>query len=214
MVNVRGIALSFGLIASLSVAGRTPVSENLFPSTVGSTWDMSGTAPGVNEPINMRITVVKNNPANHQVVLRYMNGAREFQQETYAVTAKEVTRMRSGPGGSGIITPPLPVIKYPVAVGKSWKWAGTISQPTKDGKRQAIHGAATVKYGAFESISTSAGNIKAYRVDLNLTMTAGGQSASIANSYWYAPKIGMIKQVADFGNGRKIEGILTSYRIN
>ena len=57
------------------------------------------------------------------------------------------------------------------------------------------------------------GSIKAYKVDLNLVVTAGGQSATIVNSYWYAPNIGMIKQAASFGNGTSIEGTVTSYKI-
>ena len=213
MANLRFIALSSGFLASLAVAGNPPIAENLFPTTVGSTWEIRGSATGLAEPIDMRISVVKWNPANHQVVLRYTQGAREVQQETYSVTSKEVSRMRSGPGGKGILTPPMPVIKYPFALGKSWKWAGTITQ-SGGASKQAIHSVATAKYAAIENISTGVGSIKAYRVDLNLTMTSGGQSASIVNSYWFAPKIGLIKQSAEFGNGNKIEGTVTSYRIN
>jgi len=214
MIRRYNFLAGLGLFSAFAASFAVPVSQSLFPTTVGSTWTIRSVVTGMSTPIDMQITIVRaKNPTPHQVVLRYMKGDKEFQEETYLVTASEVARMRSGPGGSGKITPPLPVIKYPATVGKSWKWAGSITQPTSSGGSQTVQGNATIKIAAFEAVKTTMGSIKAYKVDLNLVVTAGGQSATIVNSYWYAPNIGMIKQAASFGNGTSIEGTVTSYKI-
>ena len=161
----------------------------------------------------MDLEVVKqDHPIANQMMLRYTINGRPTQDEIYSVTRTEVARMRSGAGGRSVIEPPIPVIKYPMTVGKSWKWAGTISMTSETGKTSVFNGVSDLTVAALESVKTNAGTLKTYRVDMNLTISSGTNSTSLSNSYWFAPGVGMVKQVAVIG-GQTTEGIVTKYSI-
>src|SRR5207302_3971917 len=105
------------------------------------------------------------------IMLWTING-NPAQEETYVVSAAEVDRSRSGQGGSNVITPPVAIIKYPMAVGKSWSWQGKM----EISQHMTLPGTATLKVAGRQTIKTAAGTFNAYRVDMKVTVTANGQT--------------------------------------
>lgn len=195
------------ILTTLLIAGVLPayafVAENLFPAKAGATWHFKGKAgPQEFSPV-CKVISSKTAGGKTVVVMKWTANGASIQDETYHVTAGSVSRVSSGVGGSNKINPPIPVIKYPATVGKSWKWSGSV---TTQGR--AIPGTATIKVAARETIKTEAGSFNAYRVDMELVMSSGGQTVRLPNSYWFAPGKGMVKQSANL-MGSIIEATVT-----
>jgi hypothetical protein len=187
--------------------------EDLFPAKLGNTWTFKGTAGTV--PLNMTATVTSSTTAKGKTtaVFKWTQNGQVNQTETYSISSTGVVREASGVGGGSVISPPLPVIKYPMKVGNSWKWKGTLKSAT-----QTFDGVADLKVAAKETVKTEAGTFSAYKVDLDLTVTSNGKSLTIKNSYWYAAGAGMVKQAIDIptpdGKTLTIQAATTSYKVN
>ena len=141
------------------------------------------------------------------VLMKWTLNGNPVQDETYIITASGVSRAKSGAKGSVTVSPPVPVIKNPMAVGKSWTWKGTISPGA-----QKIAGTATLKVGARETVKSAAGSFSAFRVDMVLNFTAQGRAFKIPNSYWFAPGAGLVRQRASVGP-TTIEATVTKFQI-
>jgi hypothetical protein len=191
---------TFAALALLAVA---KVADNVFPTKVGATWWFTGSA-GANQfnPV-CKISSSKKSGNKTVVVMQWTFNSQNIQTETYWVTPSEVVRVQSGAGGKTKINPPVPVIKYPLTVGKSWTWKGVI---TTDGT--GIPGTANLRVSKMETVKSAAGTFNAYRVDMTLTLSAQGQTATIPNTYWFAPGKGMVKQSASL-QGMNIEAVVT-----
>src|SRR2546423_6000084 len=159
------------------------------------------------------ITSSKSTAGKPAIVSRWSVNGQPMQEESYIVSASRVSRARSGVSGAIVLGPPLPVIKYPMSVGKTWSWSGTISAPNQQG----VTANATLKVAGKETVKTSQGTVTAYRVDMDLTVTAQGQTAKIPATYWFAAGAGMVKQSAAIptpnGQNVTIEATATTYKI-
>lgn len=189
--------------------------ENLFPTSLGSNWVIRTKVPGQDAPIDANITVTSEKKAGDTTtaIFQYKANGAVVQEETYIVTPDQVSRKRSGQGGSSVLEPPMPIIKYPMALGKSWKYTGTITIQAATGEME-LQSTADLKVAAFEEVKTGAGTFKAYRVDMRATISSGATNQEVTNSYWFAAGIGMIKQSAVLpGVGGEISGSLVSYTI-
>ena len=174
------------LIASMPVVRAD---ENLFPVKVGSSWKMKGNAGAQNVEMVAKIVSSTTTVGSTIVGMQWTQGGRAIQDETYIVSKTQVVRSRSGAKGSSALNPPIPIIVYPMVVGKSWKWSGTIV--TKGGQTKA---SATLKVGPKEKVYTAAGIFNTYRVNMVLAIQAGAKTISMPNSYWFAPNVGMVQQ--------------------
>jgi hypothetical protein len=180
------------LSATLAMTAYAFVADNVFPIKNGATWQFTGKAGPSEFSPTCKVVSVKKAGAKTVVMMKWTASGTAIQDETYHVTANSVERVSSGAGGSNKISPPIPVIRYPLTVGKSWTWKGTV---TTQGR--PIPGNATIKVAALEKLSTKAGTFNAYRIDMNLVMSAGGQTVRLPNSYWFAPGKGLVKQSAN-----------------
>ena len=188
-------------------------SEDLFPTGLGSAWTYNATVGTKSLSMTATITSSKSTGGKTTIVTRWSLNGQPMQDETYIVSASEVSRARSGAYGANVLNPPLPVIKYPMSVGKTWSWSGTISAPNQQG----VSANATLKVAGKETVKSSQGTVTAYRVDMDLTVTAQGQTAKIPATYWFAPGAGMVKQSAAIpgpnGQNVTIEATATTYKI-
>ncbi len=175
-------------------------SDTLFPTGQGSKWVYSGTAGKSPIETTAEITSSKTVCGVTTVVVRWDMAGKETQTETYLVSATGVRRARSGRAGANKIDPPIPVIVYPMTVGKSWKWKGSITLGTGE-QAPKTDGSADLRVAAKEKVRTGPGEFTAFKVDLSLTISAGNQSQNIPNSYWFAPGKGLIKQSSDIKIG-------------
>ena len=195
------------LLLPVCLSARVKATEDLFPGQLGSTWTYSGMFSG--QKMTMGSTIVSaTGGLQRTLVMRWTANGRPSQEETYIVRPGEVVRSKSGAAGTGAITPPLPIIKYPMTVGKTWQWRGTVAS----GGNQ-LNGTANLKVAAHEKVQTGTGAVMAYRVDLDLTIAAGGQSLKLANSYWFAPGLGMVRQRAQLPNGSAVDASLATIKL-
>lgn len=216
MKLTRVSALVAALVVGSTAMSYAPAApENLFPTSMGSNWVIRTIVPGQDAPIVADITVTSEKKVGDTTtaVFQYKANGAVVQEETYIVTPDQVSRKRSGQGGSSVLEPPIPIIKYPMALGKSWKYSGKITIQAPTGEME-LDSTADLKVAAFEEVKTGAGTFKAYRVDMKATISSGATNQEVTNSYWFAAGVGMVKQSAVLpGVGGDITGTLTSYKI-
>ena len=181
-----------GALASLvlfaTVTGAR-ADEDLFPVKPGSSWKMKGSAGAQNVEMLAKIASSTLSGGQTVVLMKWTKGFTSVQDETYIVTKSQVMRAKSGANGSSSLNPPIPIISYPMTLGKTWNWSGIIDQ--KGGKTKAR---AILKVGPREKIKTSAGVFTACRVDMVLIVQVQNRTISMPNSYWFAPNVGMVQQ--------------------
>lgn len=184
------------LVAGLALTPRpasSAGSDSLFPTGKGSAWTFKGTAGPQALEMTAAIASASSAGGKTTVNMQWQMGGRNIQDETYIVTATEVQRSRSGAGGANVITPPITILKMPAKVGTAWTWKGELTTKTPQGEMK-FNGTAKLKIAARETVKTTGGTFNAFRVDMDLTISAQGQTQTIPNSYWFAPGAGLVKQ--------------------
>jgi hypothetical protein len=154
-----------------------------------------GEASGQVLNLDAVITSSKTAAGKSTVVFRWTMNGKPVQDEVYHVTPSSVSRAKSGPNASNVISPPLPVIQNPMKVGKAWKWRGTIKLPNG----MTMPAQANLTVAKRETVKSAAGTFSAFRVDMGLLITVQNQSAQIPNSYWFAPGAGLVRQRVTLG---------------
>jgi hypothetical protein len=201
-----------GIMLLALAAGEAGAQQNLFPTGKGSTWAFQGSLGDISMRMTATILSSQKEGSKTTVVMDWVMNGQSTQRETYVVSPAGVSRARSGMGGTGVITPPVPIIKYPVKSGASWTWKGSIRMGSME-----IPASAQLKMVGRETVKIPAGTFNAYRVDMALTVSAQGQTQTIRNTYWFAPGAGLVKQSAQLPGpgGRTITmtGAVTKYTI-
>jgi hypothetical protein len=206
---VLGALFAAGCTAWLyrPVHATPPAGPDYWPLKVGNMWTIGGTFNGRDMTQVVTVTKVERQGSAVLATLDYKLSGQSINMEVYRVSAQAVERMTSGPNGSVKLDPPLPVIRYPLADGKSWTWSGVIitaGQKVQGSSKLSVAGPMTVK--------TPAGTFKAMRVHSALTVEAQGQKVSIPNDYWFVANVGMVQQSAVLG-GQTVVGKLTKYKL-
>lgn len=208
MRHFSRVAIGSILVTTLSLTASAKATEDLFPGQKGSTWNYAGQVSGQKVTMSSTIIAATGSALQRTLVMQWSANGRTNQEETYIVRPGEVVRSKSGPNGAGLISPPLPVIKYPMTVGKTWQWRGTVANGGAP-----LNGQANLKVAAHEKVQTGVGAVMAYRVDLDLTVSNGAQSVKLVNSYWFAPGMGMIRQRAQLPGSVSVDAVLTSLKL-
>ena len=192
-----------------SDAGAAPKSAaDYWPFREGNTWTIDTTIGEKKMTQVITVTKVTTKDGKTRAELEYKTEGRAIQLETYEVDANSIQRVSSGPNGANKLTPPLPVVQFPLTAGKKWDWKGEVV--TSGGA--PIKATAQLTVSGPEVIKTDAGTFSSMRVHLDLELVAEGETIKAPNDYWFASNIGMVKQKASIG-GQEIEGLLTSYKL-
>src|ERR1051325_2935295 len=126
---VRSLA-TIGLMGVSSIAFAQ--GSDLFPTNKGAHWDYKGSVGPTALEMSALITSSKKEGAATVITVQWTQNGNVVQVETYNVTATGVTRSKAGKDGTITSTPPVPIIRFPMAVGKSWSWQGELDvQGTK-----------------------------------------------------------------------------------
>ncbi len=207
-MRIRNAFISGFTVVSLCIVGPVLISaqtgkQSLFPVGEGSSWEFAGTAGGQAITMSAAITASKAGKDGRLVTVHWLTGGNPVQDEVYLVTAASVSRTKSGKDASNSIAPPIPVIQYPMQVGRSWKWNGKISIAAPS---VTLDANSTLKVAKKEQVKTGAGTFDAYRVDMVLNIVQGTQTMTVPNSYWFAPGIGLVRQLSEITapGGKKI----------
>jgi hypothetical protein len=205
---VSGVAIlgsvSCGKKPAAAVAQPT-VKQNLFPFSQGSTWTYDSSVGLQN--LTLVATVTGANVSGDQtiVTLRWTTNGNPSQEEMLYVTKDQVSRERSGPQGQLMLTPPLPMIKYPLEVGKSWTWSGTSAVSGRLIPQEPM----IVRVVSIDKVHTAIGTFDAYRVEVASERVGGSTLPTITN--WYAEGVGLVKQRAKIPNLGLITATLSKY---
>lgn len=195
--------------AALPAAAAKTAAPDYWPMKVGNTWTIAVDYDGKTTP--QVLTVVKSTPvAGHatEASIDYAVDGATSQTEVYRADKRGLFRVHSGKDAAGTITPPLPVIRYPVVFGSSWTWTGTFTNGDTKTKAEA-----TLSENGPETVITSTGNFMAMRVHLELTIFAeDGEKGFVTNDYWFAPGVGMVKQAFEQGD-KKVSGTMSAYSL-
>jgi hypothetical protein len=187
--------------------------ESFFPLTLGSSWTYQGKAG--TQPLTMVATVssVKQEGDISTAVLLWSQDGQTFKEETYLVSPTGITRSKSGAYGSSVLKPPIVVLPYPLTVGKKWTWKGDISTVNVPSVSATSEGWVAER----EQIKTPAGSFNTFRIDVSFTMDIAGKKIMSPSTYWFAPGVGLVKQMATSpqpgGTEIPIEASLIKYTI-
>src|SRR5687768_1240414 len=146
--RVWGVGILLLTCANPILASQTP--KSLFPVGLGSRWTYKGTAGTQALEMQAVVSSSKTSAGKTTALVRWTLNGKPVQDETYIITAAGVSRAKSGAGGSVTVSPPVPIIKNPMSVGKSWTWKGMISPGA-----QKIAANATLKVGARETVKSA-----------------------------------------------------------
>jgi len=210
--------LTLGLLFVTANAQEEPTgASDYWPFKEGNTWTLPTKITRAEQSltetpekhVELVITVTKVTKIGDktEAQLEYKADGKTFQTEIYQADAKAIVRIASGKNAAGKITPPIPVVLFPLTNGKKWDWKGTDS--TK-GKAPTILSKQTVS--GPETLKTDAGVFKAMHVHMDQTVTVGEKQQQLINDYWFAPHVGLVQQKANV-NGQDIEGTLSSYQL-
>ena len=196
------VALIFGALTP-SVSQAQSSALDYWPMKVGSTWKISMKAGGQTLVQDITVTDNKNGVAS----LDYQMNGRTVQTEKYKISSKSISRLAAGAGGTSTLSPPVPIIQFPMKPGMRWKWKGTINVNGEISQASAVLSASKPV-----SLKTAAGTFNATKVHMTLTVAQKGSTMTIPNDYWFAPKVGLVKQEMTI-MGNKVGGELVSYKM-
>lgn len=197
------------MLGSLAAAPGLQASgkQSLWPFAKGSSWVLATKIGAQNVDTTVTVKSVTQSGSSSTAVLEYFAQGIAQQMETYKWDAKGLWRLSSGPNSSNKINPPFPVISLPLKAGKKWSFEGTITQP-----RGAVDATATMTASGPETVRTPAGSFQAWKIHVDLAAGPKGQQMKVANDYWFAAGVGMVKQEASV-MGTQVVGFLKSYRL-
>lgn len=195
------------LLTGARISTSQSKTVNYWPFKEGSTWVLATTVQNKSSDQTITVSSVKPGMGGSIATLVYKVGPTVAQQETYLTTSAGMSRLSSGQPGSGTISPPIPIIKYPLKAGTSWTWKGDII--TAMGKAQ---GTSTLTVSGPTSVVTPAGTFSAMQVHSDLIIMAQGQKVALPNDYWFAPNVGLVKQHAKLG-AIEVNAVLKSYKL-
>ena len=206
------LAVIASMTLCLTIPSRSLADDNIFPITKGSTWKFTGTAATSKMAMDATITSVKTDKGVSSVLFDWTVNGKTSQKETYLVSKQGVSRSQAGVTGTETINPPIPILKFPVKIGQSWTWKGSLK-----GGQKPMPASAILKVLSLDDVNTVAGKYKAYCVNLSLTITQGANTMTIQNKYWFAKGAGLVKQAMTMpgpnGKSLLVEGSVISVKI-
>jgi hypothetical protein len=175
------LALAAAAIAA-PVGKEAPGGGFYFPTTVGTKWVYQ--INDKTETVEVITAAEEKDKATRVTVGRERRGE-VFTDRVIDVSDKGLAAVAFNLGD---LTEPLWLLRLPHAAGNKW-------EPVMAGK---VWGRAigTAKASGPERIEVPSGAYQAIRVDMEMPYIDGHEGTD-KRSYWYAPGVGLVKQVAD-----------------
>ncbi len=192
---------------SASAQKDTKSAADFWPFHKGNTWTIAATLGEKKMTQVITVTKVVTKDGKTRAELEYKTDGRSTQLETYEADTHSIARVSSGPNGGNKLTPPLPVVQFPLTAGKKWNWKGKVAL-----NGSSFNGSAVLAVSGPETIKTDAASFRTMRVHVDLEVMSGEQTLKVQNDYWFAANVGLVKQKATIG-AQIIEGTITSYKL-
>jgi hypothetical protein len=189
----------------------------LLPLTVGNRWEMATQTVTLErdkqskpKPGQEIITVIGPQKVGDKtgIGIDFRNSEKKSRQEIYVINDKEMSLLAAGFAEKMSITPPLPLVRFPLKEGEVVSWNGLLRF-----KGTTAPGTAYSRVTNRDTIKTPAGEFAVWRVDTVISTSVDGQSIALAANRWFAPGVGMVRQIWYAGKQR-ISKDLVRYKIN
>lgn len=181
---------------------------SLFPLAVGNRWVYRMSAMGHSGTIAMAITGTKRVGDVAGFVMTSILNGKPVQSEVYAPVAHGIDRLATGSSANVQVSPPAPMIRFPVNDGDSYEWHGRFLFPTGP-----VQGDLSSQVTGPELVDTPAGSFHTWRLDTVTRVRAGSSVGKALMSVWLAPGVGMVKQELGI-EGKGVTSVLQSYRVH
>ncbi|MEW6278753.1 MAG: hypothetical protein AB1758_09040 [Candidatus Eremiobacterota bacterium] len=185
------------LVLVLSLAWLTAAAPaDYFPMEAGWVWTYQWTAD--QQQFDYTVEVVK---AEGQRALLRTLMPRVLTQEWYEKRADSVavTGLEDPDGASAEYSPPRVYLALPLQPGKTWEWSGKLGQSASIADHNKVVSSA--------SVQVPAGTFSCMVIE-TITEQSGAKLNQLS---YYAPGVGLVKNVTDTGAGRWVSQ-LKSYR--
>lgn len=188
-------------------------SGELLPLQTGARWSMTTRTASrsqnrdVSGAEEIVITGKQAAPAPEGVIMDMRRNGKSYRQEIFLAKSDGLYMSAAGSADKMTITPPLPLVKYPVTDGQTAVWNGILRF-----KGTAAPGTSYSRVSARETVKTPAGSFPTYRIDTVITTTVEGRQVSFPSTRWLSPRVGIVRQVTRAGDTRMIKE-LKSYQV-
>lgn len=180
----------------------------IFPTRAGDVWEMKAGYPGESHKLEIRSLGEQRRGGVKAFFLATSLDGKPAALQGYTVDEKGINLVASGDDGMDRIEPPMTVIQLPLKSGSTWTWRGRfIFQDGSD------DGSAVYTLTGPEKVKTAAGDFQAYRLDGTITHEDSDGIRITTNSQWFAPRIGLIKQLTIMTGEQDRTAQLVKYRI-
>lgn len=145
----------------------------------------------VNVPV-----VVRQEDSEDRMVLTLEAHGQTFEKEVYRVTSDSFELVE---GAGEVYESPMPVLKFPLTVGESWTWKGTMS--SGDGPHDATANIATAAEPLLLPVEGSTPSVLVV-VDLSI-QGAGPSPATRKLRFWFVKDKGLVKRQFGIASSRE-----------
>lgn len=183
--------------------------NNVLPLTVGNSWEMLAVCAGEKSRERVVVTGPVNigNVAGTQLDI-YREG-KKWRREIYRKVGNEtqLVAMQDESSPLMVMDPPLPLFKEPMKEGDTTRWIGDyklLPGLRPDGKDSGIKQAQIwpsrgfSRVSGLETVVTSAGRFKAFRIDsivvANRFVNGKSQEIRFPMVRWVAPGVGLVRR--------------------
>ncbi len=195
-LGLLGVVVLAGLLQARPPVPETKEMPDYYPLKAGAKWDYQvTTGDGNTGKITVQVAKIEKIDDKPLARLEALKDGMVVVTEHMSSDAKGVYRHRSM---GAEVSPPVQVIKYPLKPGESWKQEVTINT-----QKMTINSKTLPQ----EEVTVPAGKFKVYPVQVEAD--TGGQK--ITTTYYFAPGMGPVKQIADLG-GIKVTLELEKYQ--
>lgn len=179
----------------------------LFPTAPTRQWEVAVTAidKQMRESVRVGAARIGHAASGVTTLVMYQNG-KQTRDEVYQVTPDLLALVAAGGTENMTMSPPMPLLRAKSLAGAQYRWEGNITF-----KGAVAPATAYSRVLAPSEITTPAGKFNAYRVDTALTTIIEGNSVTFPASRWFAPGVGIVRQMFWVGNAR-VEKELVSYK--
>jgi hypothetical protein len=202
------ILLAIAGQAALAQTAQSGRDSDLFPARLNDAWTFDASGRRQSAAFTVNVTRVRRSGEAKEATLEWLaaDGYRT-QTEIYRISASEVARVATGQDGECRYSPPLPILRYPLANGRRWTWKGTLQFQHRE-----VSGEAVMTASGPTTLQAPAGAFQAMRVHCDLILNVDGQSVSQPTDCWFAPGVGIVQQRMQSGDSM-IEGRLAAYNL-
>jgi hypothetical protein len=180
------------LTAPLNTLTAETPQTNLLPLTPGNRWQMRTVTRGKRFMDAITVAGPVRAGKTEAVALSMTREGKPWRREFYVPSPDGVylAAMQDETSPLMVLDPPIPLARSPFQEGQAWQWRGTL---TMNGK--ALPAAAFSRVSTRESVTTSAGQFKTYRVDTIVKLDTGeGREVRFPSARWLAPGVGFVRR--------------------